>query len=77
MDKKKMILEVLNKYGCSNTFQIKGLIYRTYNEIISERSISGQIRTLVAKGLVAKGCDADRKTVYWLSSYGKEYVNKN
>lgn len=75
MDKKKMIMEVLNKYGCSNTFQIKGLIYRTYGEIISESSISGQIRSLVSKGFVAKGYDANRKTVYWLTSFGKETVN--
>lgn len=75
MDKKKMIMEVLNKYGCSNTFQIKGLIYRIYGEIISESSISGQMRPLVSKGLVSKGYDGNHKTVYWLSSFGKENMN--
>ena len=74
-DKKEMIMEILNKYGCSNAFQIKGLIYRTYGEFISERSIAGQMRTLVAKGLVSKGYDADRKAIYWLSPFGKENMN--
>lgn len=75
MDKKKMILEILNKYGCSNAFQIKGLIYRTYGEIIPESSISGQMRSLVSKGIVSKGYDANGKTAYWLSPFGKEYMN--
>lgn len=74
-DKKEMIMEVLNKYGCSNAFQIKGLIYRTYGEIISESSIYGQMRSLISKGLASKGYDGNHKTVYWLSSFGKENIN--
>ena len=74
-DKKEMIMNILNKYGCSNTFQIKGLIYRTYGEILSERSIAGQMRVLTAKGIVSKGFDANRKAIYWLTPYGKESMN--
>lgn len=73
MTSKQMIFNVLKKYGCSNTFQIKGMIYRTYGERISEASISGQLRGLVAKGIAAKSPNGSGKMVYWITEYGKTF----
>lgn len=71
MTPKQMIYNVLKDYGCSNTFQIKGMVFRAYGEHISEASISGQLRSLVAKGIAAKSPNGAGKMVYWITDYGK------
>ena len=71
MTSKEMIYNVLKECGCSNTFQIKGMVFRTYGEHISEASISGQLRGLVAKGIAAKSPNGYGKMVYWITDYGK------
>ena len=76
MTEKDMIYEVLKVCGCSNTFQIKGMIYRKYGEIFSQGSISGQLRALVAQGVASKSSDGNNKMVYWITDWGKENYKK-
>ena len=71
MTSKEMIYNVLKEYGCSNTFQIKGMVFRAYGEKLSEASISGQLRGLVSKGIAAKSSNGYGKMVYWITDYGK------
>lgn len=71
MTKKEMVIKALRAYGCSDSFQIKGIVYRMFNEEISTSSISGILRPLYAAGYVNKS-NATGKTVYWLTDYGKE-----
>lgn len=75
MTSKEMIYNVLKDYGCSNTFQIKGMIFRAYGERLSESSISGQLRGLVSKGIAAKSPNGNGKMVYWITDYGKTLEN--
>lgn len=73
MTNKEMVIEALKAYGCSNSFQIKGIIHRMFNEEISTNSISGILRPLYSKGYVNKS-NATGKTVYWLTDWGKEQL---
>lgn len=77
MTSKEMIFNVLKEYGCSTTFQIKGMVYRAYNERLSEASISGQLRGLVSKGIAAKSYNGSGKMVYWITDFGKENCEMN
>jgi len=76
MANKDMIVKVLDEHPCLNSFEIKGFIYRKYNEVVTPQSISGTLRPLVSAGYVGKS-GAAGKMVYWLTDFGKEKLFKN
>lgn len=76
MTNKEMIFDILNDHSCLTAQEIKGFINRKYNTIISNQSISAAIRPAVSAGLAEKGVSpTNNKTVYWLTSSGKEVWN--
>ena len=65
MTKKDMILEEHGEHPCQNANEIKGFIYRKFNELYSAQSISGVLRSSYAQGKIGKS-NATGKTVYWI-----------
>lgn len=76
MTNKEMVVNVLNKYGCMNSFQIKGAIYREYGVTITPQSAAGVLRPLIGYGWAANSKDGSNKTIYWLTDAGKEKLFK-
>lgn len=76
MTNKEMVINVLNEYGCMNSFQIKGAVYRAYGENITPQTAAGTLRPLISQGFAASSKDANNKTIYWLTDYGKEKLIK-
>lgn len=74
MTNKEMVIDILKTYSCLTSFQIKGQIYRKFGELLSPSSISGIMRPLISAGYAANSKDDHGKTVYWLTSIGKEKV---
>lgn len=73
MTNKEMIIDILKDHSCLTAQEIKGFINRKYNIIISNQSISGVLRPVIAAGHVEKGISPyNNKSVYWLTSFGKE-----
>lgn len=73
MTNKEMIIDILKDHSCLTAQEIKGFINRKYNIIISNQSISGTLRPVIAVGHVEKGISPyNNKSVYWLTSFGKE-----
>lgn len=72
MTNKEMIVEVLMEHSCLTTQEIKGFVNRKHNVIISNQSIAGTMKPIVAAGLAEKGISpANNKTVYWLTKAGE------
>lgn len=68
MESKKMIVEILNKYGCSSSRQIMNLILRDFNVRLTPAQISGVLRPMITKGAAASSKDAYNTTVYWVKA---------
>lgn len=66
MDKKTIILNTLNKYGCVSSTQLAGWIKKTYNVDMSAATVRGMLRSLTAKGLVDSSNCGNGFTVYWV-----------
>ena len=60
------IIEVLKTNSCLNSKQISAMIYRRYGERVSPQSISGKLRTMVARGEAATSNCGNGAMVYWL-----------
>ena len=65
MEKKDLVKEVLNTYGCSTSKEIANLIYRNYGIQITPAQVAGVIRPMIAKGLAASSKNDKNVTVYW------------
>ena len=77
MTTKEMVIEILKHHSCQTAFQIKGCIYRKFNENVTPQAVSRVMRPLVAKGYAGKGTHPEsNKSVYWLSDFGKETLEK-
>lgn len=63
----EMIRAILTKHSCLTANEIRGFIYRQYNEHITNSAIAGTIRPLVSKGIVSKSANEHGHTVYWLA----------
>ena len=73
MTNKEMIIDILKDHSCLTAQEIKGFVNRKYNVIISNQSISGALRPVIAAGHAEKGISPyNNKSVYWLTSFGKE-----
>ena len=72
MTGKEMVLEIIKEYACLNSTEISQFIKRKFNEDVSSSSAAGAIRPLIAQGYAASSRDANNRTVYWLTDYGKE-----
>lgn len=72
MTNREMIVSVLNEYGCMNSFQIKGAVYRKFGVTITPQSAAGALRPLIGQGLAANSKDGSGKTIYWITEFGKE-----
>lgn len=68
MENKEMIVEILNKYGCSSSRQIMNLIFRDFNVRLTPAQISGVLRPMITKGTAASSKDAYNTTVYWVKA---------
>lgn len=76
MTTKEMVIEILKHHSCQTAFQIKGCIYRKFNENVTPQAVSGVMRPLIACGWAEKGNRSDGKMVYWLTDFGKEKLFK-
>lgn len=65
-DKKKIVFNALDQYGCSSAKQLSCYIKRSTGEDISPASVSGQLRSLVAQGKVGKS-NLTGVTTYWVN----------
>lgn len=61
------IIAVLKENSCLNSKQIAAMVYRKYGETVSPRSVSGKLKTMVAKGEAATSNCGNGATVYWLT----------
>lgn len=68
MNKTDFVKEALAEYGTCNVKQLSCFIKRKYNEDITPSSISGTLRTLVAKGLVGRSNCGAGSTMYWVNA---------
>ena len=65
MEKKDLVKEVLNTYGCSTSKEIANLIYRNYNVQITPAQVAGVIRPMITHGEAASSKNDKNVTVYW------------
>ena len=65
MEKKEIVMEVLNKYGCLTAKQVSLFAKRTLGEDISPQSAGGQLRSLAVANKVGYSTQ-EGKTTYWL-----------
>ena len=65
MEKKDLVKEVLNTYGCSTSKEIANLIYRNYGVQITPSQVAGVIRPMVTHGEAASSKNDKNVTVYW------------
>lgn len=72
MINKEMVVEVLNTYGAMTSRQIAVQINNKMGVVLSPAQVAGALRPLAAKGLAANSKNAQGKTVYWLTDFGKE-----
>ena len=72
MEKKNLVKEVLNTYGCSTSKEIANLIYRNYNVQITPAQVAGVIRPMITHGEAASSKNDKNVTVYWPIKH--EYV---
>ena len=72
MINKEMVVEVLNTYGAMTSRQIAVQINNKMGVVLSPAQVAGALRPLAAKGLAANNKNAQGKTVYWLTDFGKE-----
>lgn len=72
MEKKNLVKEVLNTYGCSTSKEIANLIYRNYNVQITPAQVAGIIRPMITHGEAASSKNDKNVTVYWPVKH--EYV---
>lgn len=66
MDKKTIVFNTLNKYGCVSSKQLAGWVKKTYNVDMSATAVSGVLRGLTAKGLIGSSNCGNGSTVYWV-----------
>ena len=65
MEKKDLVKEILNTYGCSTSKEIANLIYRNYGIQITPAQVAGVIRPMITKRLAASSKNDKNVTVYW------------
>jgi predicted transcriptional regulator len=66
MERKDVIIEILNTYGASTARQISVLAKIRYNEDIPANSIGGILRSMASKGQVVVSKNEHNANVYWL-----------
>ena len=76
MTNKEMVINVLNEFGCMNSFQIKGAVYRKFGATITPQTAAGVLRPLIGYGYAANSKDGYGKAIYWLTEAGKEKLFK-
>lgn len=67
MDKVTVVKEVLELSGCQNTKSISAMAMRKFHYEISPGSVSGVLRVLQGRGIVASSEDEYGKKIYWLT----------
>lgn len=72
MDRKEMVKEILNTYGCSTSKEIANLAVRKYGVQITPSQVAGVIRPMITHGEAASSKNDKNVTVYWPVKH--EYV---
>lgn len=67
MDKKELVMKVLDEIGMVDAEYISCRIKRVYGETVSRAQVSGILRPMVAAGKVGKSNCGYGKTVYWIN----------
>lgn len=62
--------------GCQTSEQISNHIKRVYGESFSVGSVGAAVRKLIKEGKAASSKDENSKSVYWMTEFGKQEVNK-
>lgn len=66
------VRDVMLKYDCLTSTQLKGLINRQFGKLYSVGAISASLRKLVSAGKAAWSFNEKSQRVYWLTDFGKE-----
>lgn len=66
MEKKDVILKVLDRYPVSTSKEIAKFAWQVHGVDMSASAISGQLRALKSKAIVASSKNEHGTSVYWL-----------
>ena len=76
MEKREAIIKIFKDYGCMSSKQASAFLKRKMNLDISPQSVSGTMRSLMAKGYAGSSKTDKNTTMYWLITPAWEEVKE-